>query len=62
MHLITKDSIKDYLEEEVLERINYAVKHADFDISRQAVTDMWRLALIYKYGGVYLDASTFTIS
>lgn len=34
--------------------------HADYPVSKQAETDLWRLALVYKHGGVYIDATTFT--
>lgn len=44
----------------MIEKIDRAVQNASFDLSRQAVSDLWRMALVYERGGVYFDASTFT--
>ena len=33
--------------------------HATYEVTQQVKTDLWRLALVYKHGGVYVDATTF---
>jgi len=43
-----------------MSRIDSAIKRASFAISKQGITDAWRMALVLKHGGVYLDASSFT--
>lgn len=40
--------------------MDYALKHANYGVQIQGESDLWRLALMYKHGGVYVDASTFT--
>jgi hypothetical protein len=44
----------------MLEKIGKAVENCQFDLSQQALSDLWRMALIYEHGGVYFDASTFS--
>lgn len=44
----------------MINKIEEAVKNASFDLSRQAVSDLWRMALVYEQGGVYFDASSFS--
>ena len=45
----------------MLQKIKYALAHAAYYVTKQAETDFWRLALLYNHGGIYLDASTFTL-
>lgn len=62
MHAVSQQSIKKLLDPPVLDKINKALSNANYEVSKQAVTDLWRLALIHKYGGVYLDVSTFEMT
>ena len=59
MNVISKSNLKQFISKELLKKIDHTVMNADYRISRQAVADLWRLALLYEHGGVYLDASTF---
>ena len=43
----------------MIQTIDKAIQNSSFDLSRQAVSDLWRMALVYENGGVYFDASTF---
>jgi hypothetical protein len=44
----------------MIEKIDQAVQNASFDLSRKAVSDLWRMAVVYEHGVVYFDASIFT--
>ncbi len=44
----------------MIQKIEKSLQNASFDLSRQAVSDLWRMALVYEHGGVYFDASTFS--
>jgi mannosyltransferase OCH1-like enzyme len=41
--------------------LKYAFSHSNIKITPQAKSDYWRLALIAKHGGIYIDAATFQI-
>ena len=58
---MSKDNVKEFISEELIVKINNAINNAAFDLSNQAISDLWRLALVYEHGGVYFDASTFQI-
>ena len=34
--------------------------HSNYPLREQVKSDLWRLALVYKHGGLYVDATTFT--
>jgi mannosyltransferase OCH1-like enzyme len=38
-----------------------ALKNGKMNIFRQTKSDLIRLALLYKYGGVYVDASVIAV-
>jgi mannosyltransferase OCH1-like enzyme len=50
-------NIHEYLDTDTLERINLSLKHANMKTYPQSKGDLYRLALIAKYGGVYMDVS-----
>jgi hypothetical protein len=58
---VGNDNIKNYVSKETLERVNYAVEHASFKVFKQTISDIWRLALLYEHGGIYVDSTTFTM-
>jgi len=49
------------LGEDVLNRINFVMKNAKVKVFRPTLSDMYRLALMYKYGGVYFDVATVSL-
>ena len=50
-----------YLDQKTLDKINYTMKNAKLKSSRQHLSDFMRLALVSKYGGIYMDASYVAI-
>jgi len=44
-----------------LQRIDSVIENAKMHIFTQTKSDIYRLALLYKYGGVYLDAATVAV-
>lgn len=49
IHIINRNTIKDYLEEDILN-----LRHST---QNQRISDFLRLALLNKYGGIWMDAS-----
>lgn len=56
--LVSDSNLQDYLAAEVIEKIDYAVTHqASVMKSKYIKYDLIRLALVAKYGGIYMDLS-----
>ena len=49
------------METATLEQIDSVIKNAKMHVFPQTKSDIYRLALLYKYGGVYLDAATIAV-
>jgi mannosyltransferase OCH1-like enzyme len=58
---VNSSNIKDYLDSQTIERIEYTIKNGKMNIFTQTKSDLIRLALLYKHGGIYVDASTLAI-
>jgi mannosyltransferase OCH1-like enzyme len=54
---VNMSNIKQYLAEEVLLRIETTIAHAQLKTYPQSKGDLYRLALLAEYGGIYMDAS-----
>jgi len=50
-----------YLETNILQQIDFVITNAKMQIFPQTKSDIYRLALLYKYGGVYLDTATVAV-
>ena len=60
LYFVDKSNVGEYLEKEVLDKISYAMAHPSGQTFKHTWPDMVRIALLYKYGGVYMD-STFVL-
>ena len=60
-HIVTQDNIKEYLSQETQQKIEYATSHATLDVTKQLLSDLWRLAFLKEHGGIYADITTFTL-
>lgn len=58
---VNNSNIKDFLDAQTIEMIEYTIKNGKMNIFTQTKSDLIRLALLYKHGGVYVDASTLAI-
>jgi mannosyltransferase OCH1-like enzyme len=58
---VNNSNLADYLDTATLLRIEYTLKNAKLIVYPQTKSDLVRLALLYKYGGVYLDASIIAV-
>lgn len=56
---VNDSNLEEYLPAEDLQRIYGTYKHAKMPIYEQTKSDFIRLALVSRYGGIYLDASYF---
>lgn len=59
--LITNNNIKDYLDQDILKKIQYAVSHPAFKVYPPLKSNLMRIALVYKHGGIYVDASVIFV-
>lgn len=58
---MNSSNTEQYLGKELNDKINNWLKNAKIKIYPQAPSNFIRLALIAKYGGIYLDVSVFSI-
>jgi mannosyltransferase OCH1-like enzyme len=54
---VNLSNIHNYLETSTLKKITYSLNNAKVKIYAQSQGDLYRLALLEKYGGIYMDAS-----
>jgi hypothetical protein len=54
---VNLSNINTYLEEDTIVKIRYSLNNAKLKMYPQSQGDLYRLALLAKYGGIYMDAS-----
>jgi mannosyltransferase OCH1-like enzyme len=58
---VNSSNLKDFIDLDIIEKIDYTLKNAKMTVFTQTKSDLVRLALLYKHGGVYIDASTLAV-
>ena len=61
MREVNSTNLGQYLEANTLQQINSVIANAKMHVFPQTKSDIYRLALLYKYGGLYLDAATVAV-
>lgn len=51
----------DYLDKSTLNSIESRLQFAKLELSKQLPSDLYRLAILHKHGGVYLDVSIVSL-
>lgn len=54
---VNSSNVMDYLSAEILATIDHALTKGKRQVFIQTKSDLYRLAFLYKYGGIYLDSS-----
>ena len=60
LHIVDLKNMHQYLDENTIKRIDYAVKNAAIKTHDTTKTNLMRIALVVKHGGIYMD-STFIL-
>jgi mannosyltransferase OCH1-like enzyme len=55
---VSSKNVNKYLDADVIQKVENAIKNAKMKTHDQTRSELYRLALLYKYGGVYLDPMT----
>lgn len=61
MKELNDSNLAEYLGKETNDKINDCIKNSKIKTFAQTKSDFVRLAVIAKYGGIYFDASYFSI-
>lgn len=59
---VNLSNVDKYLDATTLKKIDYSLKNAKMLTYPQSQGDLYRLALVAKHGGVYMDASYLALS
>lgn len=54
---VNMSNIHEYLDTDTVQKIETTILHAKLKTYPQSKADLYRLALLAKFGGIYMDAS-----